>query len=198
MLEVDHVLLAKNGNKDSLSYLYTKYVGLVHKTYRFYSRAIHTVVSKEDFTQDSYSTMIKTLNYFDPNKVSDKDTWLFLGIYKYALRSLAQHYMRLVKSTIKTESMFIPLSQGEDEAFCVGDLLEKGYGPSAEDTSVQKDMIKRFFNLLTPKQVNIVKLLIKYKTLEKTGDAMNLTKERVRQLCLPITKKYNKMMREFS
>lgn len=206
MLEIEYVMLAQKGNKESISYLYTKYIGLVHKTYRRYSRFLCSVVNQEDFSQDSFHSMMKAVKYCNPGLITNEDSWLFVGLYKYALRGLVQNYMRVDKLTIKTNSISEPSYSGNrslnsdktDNPACIEDLLQKSYGPSSEDAITQKDMIKYFYTLLSPKEVKVVRLLIKYKTLEKVGEEMNLSKERIRQLCLPITIKYNKMMREFS
>ena len=110
MTEFDVVMKCKEGHKPSLQALYFKYIPFINKHYYKMQKQFFfkIPVEKEDFELNGYEAMVKAIEYVNPDKITDREKWLFIGVFGFYLNMLRNS---LVTSYMHQQANEIPLFQ---------------------------------------------------------------------------------------
>jgi len=123
MLEYDVVMKCKEGHKPSLQALYFKYIPFINKHYYKMQKQFYFKIpmEREDFEVEGYAALVKAIEYVDPDKITDKEKWLFIGVFGYYLNMLRKSCVMSYMHQQANETPLYVKSRSSSDEYCVAD-----------------------------------------------------------------------------
>lgn len=161
---------AKAGNEAALLTLFLQYQFLIRKKYRSFKRRIGNIpYSLEDFKQDSFIALVKSIDYIKKEKIRDSK-WILLGVFVWYLDMMCNNLYKDLKRFYAGSELKSNPTEKDSEGFITSDsfLIEK---------LVQDSITKEFMESLSPREKDFLKERLKLRQNGKGNPFANIAKK---------------------